>query len=49
MGLFVVSRFVSTSAACCSADREFKGVLGPGRHFVWDPLRKVQRGRRVGA
>jgi hypothetical protein len=23
-------------------DREFKGVLGPGRHFVWDLLRKVR-------
>jgi len=22
-------------------DREFKGVMRPGRHFVWDPLRKV--------
>jgi regulator of protease activity HflC (stomatin/prohibitin superfamily) len=22
-------------------DREFKRVLGPGRHFVWDPLFKV--------
>ena len=23
-------------------DREWKGVLGPGRHFVWDLLRKVR-------
>jgi regulator of protease activity HflC (stomatin/prohibitin superfamily) len=23
-------------------DREFKGVLRPGRHWVWDPLFKVQ-------
>src|SRR5215468_8680364 len=23
-------------------DREFKGVLRPGRHFVWDLLRKVR-------
>ena len=23
-------------------DRNFKAVLGPGRHFVWDPLLKVR-------
>ena len=23
-------------------DREFKGVLNPGRHYFWDPLFKVR-------
>ena len=30
-------------------DREFEGVLGPGRHWVWDPLFKVRVDVAVGA